>query len=139
MRHRRLLPAVSLGVLTLAALAACGGNTATGPAPAADLSGTYGLVSITFQGNPAIGPPTATGRLVLTKTTYNVTLDIKPPLVPEQVIVDSGTYSISGNAWSQSSLVNPVQSVGTYTLSHDTLTVNVTTVGMQVENVWKKQ
>ncbi len=139
MTHRRRLPAVSLGVLALAALAACGGTSATQPASAADLSGTYGLVSITFQGQQTIGPPTAIGRLVLTKTTYNVTLDIKPPLFPEQIIVDSGTYSISGNAWSQSSLVNPVQSVGTYTLSHDTLTVNVTTVGLQVENVWKKQ
>jgi hypothetical protein len=125
--------------LAVAAVASgCGGSSSTAPTPitAVQLVGTYDLLSITFQGQPTLTPPAATGVLVLTPTTYAVTLHVAPATAAE---VDSGTYSISGNQWSQTSTTSQVQSVGTFTFSHDTLTVNVTTQGMQVNNVWKKR
>jgi hypothetical protein len=125
--------------LAVAAFAAgCGGSSSTGPTPitSSELAGTYDLLSITFQGQPALTPPMATGVLVLTPTTYAVILHVAPDTGAQ---VDSGAYSISGNQWSQTSTTSQVQSVGTFTFSHDTLTVNVTTQGMQVNNVWKKR
>jgi len=126
-----------LAALIVPFMVACG-SSSTGPnqgLTAAELAGTYDLVSITFQGSPPLSPPAATGTLTLTLTDYKVTLSL-PPDAQE---VDSGTYTVSGNQWTQSSSVQPVQSVGTAALSHDTLSVNVTTAGMQVSNVWKKQ
>ncbi len=105
--------------------------------PTGDLVGTYVLVSITFEGQPTLGPPVATGTLVLTETTYSVDITIAQPDTTLR-IVDSGTYQISGNTWSQESAVQKVQSEGTFSLEGDTLTVTVTTLGMTVQNVWRK-
>jgi hypothetical protein len=127
---------LALAVLALAA--GCGGKDSTGPVAVSSdrLAGTYDLISITFQGQQTLTPPEATGVLLLTSTTYMVTLHVAPDTA---AVVDSGTYAISGNQWSQTSTATQLQSVGTYTLSHDTLTVNVTTQGMQVSNLWKKR
>jgi hypothetical protein len=128
---RPLVAAVIVSVL-----AACGSSTSPqNGLTAAELAGTYDLSSITFQGTPTLTAPTVSGTLTLTLTRYSVTLT-----VPDQgTQTDSGTYTVSGNQWTQSSDVNPVQSVGTASLSHDTLDVNVTTAGMQVATVWVRQ
>jgi hypothetical protein len=115
---------------------ACGSDsTAPSSSSTALLVGTYDLVSITFPGQPTLSPPAATGELRLHDSTYALTITL-----PEQgTTPDSGTYTINGNHWSQSSVTNPVQSVGTYTLSNDTLSVDLTEQGLLIENVWKKR
>lgn len=131
----RVLPIFA--VLIWAIASACG-NDSTQPSNSstAALVGSYDLLSVTFQNQPPIGPPAATGLLVLADSTYNLTLTVPPDETP---VVDSGTYSISGSNWTQSSSVQPVQSVGTYSLSNDTLRVNVTTANMQLATAWLKQ
>jgi len=136
MQHRavrRLLPLVA--VLTCAIASACGDSTTAPITTNAQLIGTYDLSSITFQGQPSLAPPAASGTLTLGDSTYAVSLTVPPDTA---AVTDSGTYTISGSSWTQSSKVQPVQSVGTYSFSNDTLTVNVTTLNMQVSTVWKK-
>lgn len=106
--------------------------------PTVSLAGTYDLVSITFEGQPTLGPPVAFGSLVLTETTYQVQITIAVPGDTTQNIVDNGTYQISGTSWNQESAVQSIQSEGTFSLEGDILTVSVVTAGMQVENVWRK-
>jgi hypothetical protein len=96
------------------------------------------MTSIQNPPNPAFTPPIATGTLVLTATTYDVTIDLQGQ--PE--IQDEGTYTISGSTWSQSSTTNPgVQSTGTYTYDQGTgvLTVDVTALGLRTITGWQKQ
>ncbi|HEX6965938.1 MAG TPA: hypothetical protein VF166_09075 [Gemmatimonadaceae bacterium] len=133
-RAVRLLPLV--GVLAWAVATACGGSSTAPVSTNAALIGTYDLSSLTFQGQPTITPPAATGTLTLADSTYTVSLTVPPDTT---AVTDSGTYTISGNNWTQTSKVQPVQSVGTYTFANDTLTVNVTTLSMQVSTVWKKR
>jgi len=129
MRFRGMLSVAAGAAITLGA-AACSNSTT---APAVDLSGTYGLVSIQFGPPPALTPPTETGTLSLSATQYNLTLS---GAQPES---DSGTYSISGSSWSQQSSVNGTQSVGTYSLSGTTLTVTTVQGGITVVSAWQKQ
>ena len=130
----RALPIIAALVWAIAS--ACGSDSTAPNTSTSALIGTYDLASATFQNQQAIGPPIATGTLVLADSTYIVTLTIPPDTTP---VVDSGTYTVSGSNWTQASKVQPVQSVGTYSLSHDTLSVNVTTLNMQVATVWTKQ
>lgn len=124
-------------VLVLIATACGSSDSSTGPGlTAADVVGTYDLVSITFPQSPPIGPPNATGVLTLSLSTYKVDLHLPPPTGE---VIDSGSYTVSGSQWTQSSAVQNVQATGTAALSHDTLSVNVTTAGQQVANVWKRR
>jgi len=67
-------------------------------------------------------------------STYNVTLNL-----PSGTQVDSGTWSVSGSTWTQSSSTQAIQEQGTASLSHDTLTVNLNAAGTQISSVWVKQ
>jgi hypothetical protein len=131
---RRLAPATLLAVV---AFAACGDDDPTG-VEEADLSGTYELVSITYQGQPSLAPPVATGTFTLTATTYQVSITIDLPDPFGQQIEDNGTYAIDGNDWSQESSANGFQSVGTITYDGTRLEVNATTQGQTVITVWNK-
>ncbi len=124
-------------------LAGCKSDS-SGPSTSANLAGTYSLQAITFQGQPSVGPPIATGTFTLTNTTYTVSINVNVPGQSPESIQDAGTYTLSGNTWSQTSTVQGcptacLQSVGTFSLSGNTLTVNVTTMGSQVVTVWTKQ
>lgn len=124
-------------VLLLAALlgVACDDE---GPTEAgADLTGTYTLESITFEGQPTLSPPAATGTLTLTDTRYEVSIDIQSPAGVQEVR-DAGTYTVEGNSWTQESDDGSLQSVGTFELEGDVLTVDVTTQGQRVVNVWRR-
>jgi hypothetical protein len=131
--------------LGLAALLACGtvlvacSDDDEGTGPETDLSGNYTLVSFQQDPNPAVGPPIATGALVLTSTTYNVTININVPGLPAQTITDNGTYTISGNQITQTSAVQPIQSTGTWSLSNNVLTTDLTAAGTHVLSTWQKQ
>lgn len=88
------------------------------PPPPPTLPGVFQLVSLT-QGGNTIGPPLATGTLVLTQTTYSIDLNVpdpNDPFGPPVNTVDSGTYSTSGSNWTQESSETGLQGVGTFTL-----------------------
>lgn len=126
---------VAAAAIAVAAGTACSSNGSTNPGlTAAELVGTYDLVSLTLGNNPPLGPPEATGTLTLNMSTYNVTL-----VLPSGTQVDSGTWSVSGSTWTQSSSVQPIQEQGTVSLSHDTLTVSLNAAGTAISNVWVKQ
>jgi hypothetical protein len=128
-----LLLAAALGI----AAHGCGSDN-SGPSNPAPPAGTYALVSFQNPPNPTLTPPIATGTLVLTATTYDVTIDVQG----QDEVHDQGTYSITGTGWSQSSTTNPgVQSTGTFTYDQGTgvLTVDVTAVGVRTITSWQKQ
>jgi len=105
------------------------------------LSGTYELVSLT-QGGVTLGPPIATGTLALTQTNYSISIthpNPDNPAGPPLTTVDNGTYSTDGSVWTQESAnAGGFQSVGTFSLQGGTLTIDVTTAGVQVLTVWSR-
>ena len=128
MRVRSLL----LFALAAGMMLASWGCTST-TAPSADLSGTYGLVSIQFgQSAAVLTPPNEEGSFALSTTTYNLSLT---GAVPE---TDSGTYSATGTTWSQVSSTGGTQSTGSYSLSGTILTVSTVQQGVTVIAVWQK-
>jgi hypothetical protein len=139
MRQWRVASAAVFATLAALALTSCKNNDSTGPEGNADLIGSYSLASLTYEGQATLGPPFATGSMVLTDTTYSVSIDIVVPGTDPQHIADSGTYTVSGSNWSQTSSTLNVQSVGTYALASGTLTVDVTTAGQHVTTIWLKQ
>jgi len=133
---RVLLPLAMLAFTGLTA--ACGDDDPVSPPVETDLSGTYELVSLT-QAGVTIGPPVATGTLVATQTTYSIDLTVPDPdnpMGPGVNTVDSGTYSTNGDGWTQESSNTGLQGVGTFSLQGGTLTVDVTTAGIEVLTVW---
>ncbi|HEX6814515.1 MAG TPA: hypothetical protein VF102_02485 [Gemmatimonadaceae bacterium] len=139
MRQRVRVPRgwlVAAVVLAVAAGTACGssnGSTNPGLTPA-ELVGTYDMASLTLGTSPPLVPPEATGTLALTTTTYNVTLNL-----PSGTQTDSGTWTVNGHNWTQTSSVQAIQEQGTVNLSHDTLTVNLNAAGTAISTVWVKQ
>jgi len=130
---RGMLAAVA--AMAVAVGSACSSSGSTNPGlTAAELVGTYSLVSITLGATPPLGPPDATGTLTLNTSTYSVTLNL-----PSGEQQDSGTWSVNGTTWTQSSSVQPIQEQGTVSLSHDTLSVNLNAAGTAISNVWVKQ
>ena len=139
------LPALLVALLAMTA--GCSdddGNGGTNPPPDTDLSGTYTLVSVQQGGPDALecGPSLGcTGTLTLTATRYTLDLttpDPDNPFADPITIEDTGTYTTSGNEWTQTSDGNLPQSVGTYTLQGNTLTVAATSAGILVTSVWNK-
>jgi hypothetical protein len=129
MRFRGLLSVAASAAIALGA----GGCSNSTTAPSVNLSGTYGLVSIQFgTGGQVLTPPTETGSLSLSATTYSLTLSGASPQT------DTGTYAISGSSWSQASSTTGTQSTGTYTVSGATLTVTTTQQGIVVVSIWQK-
>ena len=123
-----LRPLVVGAAITFGA-GACSSTTA----PAVDLTGNYGLVSIQFGQGTALTPPTETGTFSLSATAYNLTLSGS---VSE---TDTGTYTISGGSiWSQTSSTQGVTSSGTYSLNGITLTVTTVQQGITIVAVWEK-
>jgi hypothetical protein len=119
------------------ALGASGCSDSTAPATTPPTPGTYSLTSFAFVSQGSKQPvPGTTGTLILTATTYNVTI-----AVPGQgSTTDQGTWSASGGQWSQASS-NPQgpQSTGTYTFVSNVLTVDATAGGVETVSVWQKQ
>ena len=130
MRIRGSIPLL-LTALTLYA-AACGDSSPT--QPSTSLAGTYSLVSFTFVVQGQQQPvPGATGSFTLTATNYTLALT-----VPGQgTLNDTGTYSLSGSQWSQSSATTG-QATGTYSLSGTVLTVDATSQGTETISVWQR-
>ena len=131
-------PSVFLVAVALLASACGSDNNSTAPnITPQEVQGGWTLVSFTQGGNTLV-PPDATGTLALTLTTYALDITLPPPIGEE---ADTGTYTISGTTWSQTSTAaanGGVQSQGTAALSanQDTLSVNVTTQNQQVATTW---
>lgn len=138
MTHRLKVPRLWLAaaaVIAVVAGTACGSSGSTNPGlTAAELVGTYDLVSLTLGNSDPLTPPTATGTLVLHSSTYSVTLNL-----PSGTQSDSGTWTVNGTTWTQTSSVQPIQEQGTVALSHDTLTVNLSAAGTSISNIWVKE
>ena len=140
MRQRLLRALLPVAILMFAGLStACSSDDPVDPPVETDLSGNYELVTLT-QAGTTIGPPIATGTLVLTATRYSIDLlvpDPTDPFGPPLNTVDSGTYATDGDTWTQESdNAGGFQGVGTFSLAGATLTVDVTTAGVQVLTVW---
>lgn len=133
----RMLPLVILAA-AVAAISACSGSySSTGTTLTnADLVGSYTLVSISQGGSQPIGPPIATGTLVLADSTYavNVTVATQPPTV----ISDTGIFHVNGSSWSQRSTMDPTQpqATGSVTFRKDTLVVSANSGGVVTNMVW---
>lgn len=126
MLRRSLIAALTAGLL----LACSGDDENTGPST--DLSGTYTLLSLQQGDNPVLTPPTATGTLVLTATTYTVSIT-----AGGQQLVDQGTYQTNGNTFSQTGTLG--QATGTFTRNGNTFSTDLTTAGGRVRSSWQKQ
>lgn len=116
-------------------IAGCGDDDPAGPGggPPPDLSGAYTLQSFT-QGGVTLTPPIVMGTFTLTQTTSNDTeasgtfaVDITVPdgQGGQTNIVDAGTYTVRSNGTFEQD-GDAQQTIGTYTLAGDVLTVTVT-------------
>jgi hypothetical protein len=131
---RLMARALGAALFATTLLAACSGDDdGTGPDDT-DLSGNYTLVSYQV-GGVTLTPPAATGTLVLTSTRYTINA-----VIGGTPISDNGTYTVSGNQITQSSDVNPIQTVGTWSQNGNLFTIDVTVpVQGRVVSVWQKQ
>lgn len=137
MRRRPLRALIPLTMLVFAGLStACSSDDPVDPPVETDLSGAYVLDSVT-QGGVTLGPAEgATGTLTLTETRYTLSITV-PSLTGPITTEDIGTYQTDGDTWTQESdNAGGFQGVGTFTLVGGTLTVDVTTAGVQVLSVW---
>ena len=133
----RALPLLAIAA-AVAAVAGCSGSTSTGVTLTnADLVGSYSLVSISQNGTPALGPPIATGTLVLADSTYEVDVTVNATQ-PPTVIADTGIFHVNGSSWSQRSTSTPnePQGTGTVSFSHDTLVVSANSGGVVTNMTW---
>lgn len=140
----RVLPIVALPFLMLVAGACGSDNSSTGNRLSnADLVGDWALVSFQIVPQPALTPPNATGTLHLGDSTYKVTIVMNNGGVVDTVAADSGSYSVNGSSWSQTS-DNPEvpQSTGSVTLmkngSIENLEVNATAAGVATHSIWSR-
>jgi hypothetical protein len=138
MRIREVCSLLLLSVFLVVGAAACSNDNSGSSLtqPSSSLAGTYSLSSFAFvvQGQQQTVPG-ASGTFTLSaNNTYTLTL-----AVPGQPTVhDSGTYSISGAQWAQSSPTTG-QATGTYTLNGNQLTVDATSQGVESVTVWQRQ
>jgi hypothetical protein len=133
MARSRALPMAATLAAAALVLVSCNSNNSTGPQNSSSLAGTYSLDSLTYMGQPA----TATGTMTLTDSTYTASLNMTQPATFN--FNDTGTYTASGNTWSQSSNLGLGTYSGTYTLSNNTLRVNVSVQGLVLGMVWQRQ
>ncbi|MEJ2678325.1 MAG: hypothetical protein P8174_04510 [Gemmatimonadota bacterium] len=129
-------------VATAFVLTGCSKSSTTAPTTGnPDLVGNYSLVSIMSAafGGLELKPPVATGTMTMADSTYTVDITIAVPGQDTIPVQDMGTYTVSGDSITQNSSVQQIQSVGTYTLVNNTLTVDVTAAGQETKTVWNKQ
>jgi|GEM_PF-1440612 len=144
---RKTVRALSILALPAAMLVAgaCGSDdSSTGNQLGnADLAGDWSLVSFQIVPQPALTPPAANGTLSLGDSTYHVLIMLDAAGVVDTVAADSGTYSVNGSSWSQTS-DNPEvpQSTGSVSLmkngSTENLEVNATAAGVATHSIWSR-
>ena len=128
----RSIRAFALLASAVAVAASCSSSSSpTAPLTPSEMAGNYTLLTFS-QGGTNV--PGTTGAMTLTTTRYAVTLNIPPSTTQ----IDSGTYTISGNSFSQTSDVNHLTFTGSASMSNNVLSVTVTTPGGVVANTWQK-
>ena len=137
--RRQVSAALFLLALGAATAAACKSDSTTGTGGSTNLTGNYALLAFIEGSNPVVGPPIATGTLVLTSTNYHLVLNIDIPSPGDTTVeVDSGTYTTKGDSiYEQSSGALP-NAIGTFAVKGDTLDINVTEQTLAIQSVWLK-
>jgi hypothetical protein len=144
---RKAAHALSVLALPAAMLVAgsCGDDDSTGNQLSnADLVGGWSLVSFQIIPQRALTPPITTGTLRLSDTSYDVLVVLNTGEAVDTVVADSGTYTVSGSSWSQTS-DNPdvPPATGTVVLivnaGSEILEVNATTAGVDTHSFWMRQ
>jgi len=136
MKHSVRLFAVStIAALTVAGAASCSNSTGSNGLTPQQMQGNYVLTSIHEPPAAVLVPPVATGTLALTLTNYTLVLNI----TGSGTQYDGGTYTISGNNFTQNSDSVGFSYQGTATLVGDSLNVLVVTPGGNITTTWKKQ
>jgi len=142
------MPTSSTPVTRLAIVAAmigvvgaCSSNNNSPAGPNVSLAGNYTLQDFKEAGQD-IMQAESTGTAVLTATTYKVSITFHAAS-QTPAIIDSGTYAATGSSAlgsiNETSLVTGTQSTGTYTLASNVFTVNVSSQGVAIVQVWQKQ
>jgi hypothetical protein len=126
-----VMPAVMVVVASIVGLAC----SSTGPKlTPGSLAGSYTLALVTIAngsgGTYSSSPPTASGGLELTESTYKVFAESDTGLaaVPDTLASDSGTYVLRGSTLVETSATGQSADTATAALSanNDTLDLNVT-------------
>jgi hypothetical protein len=133
--RRARLGVIAVACISVTAAVACGGDSGTGPGPV-DLSGSYALVNLFFQGVPT----TATGTLAMTSAAFTANIHVTAP--SDTMIVLGGSYV---TAKTDSIYLTPPQPYpqipGTYyrSAAKDTLVLNLSFSGSSLTTTWLKQ
>jgi hypothetical protein len=145
MRRARLTVVAGLALALIGAAVACSDN-GTGGGTAIDLSGTYNLVTLAFNGLPFTG---STGTLVFTSSIFNADLQLVSPdtsIVHDTTIVLGGTYTAKSTGAGDSVYLILPQNLGTipgtFTVSgaaKDTLGLTLLFSGALLQTTWHKQ
>ena len=133
-RNARLLAIASLAAITVAAAASCSSSTSSSGLTPQEMQGNYSLTSFTTPPSPTLNPPAVTGTLILTLTNFTLVLNLGG--APPQY--DGGTYTISGNTFTENSDSTGLTYSGTAHLVNDSLNVEVTTPGGVINTTWHK-
>jgi hypothetical protein len=138
-----MLPVIAL-VLALLATGACGDDDSTGTQLSnAEVAGDWTLMSFQIVPQPALTPPVATGTLQLTDTRYEIVIVNNSGTEPDTVVADSGSYTVSGSSWSQTSDDPGVPALsGSATLTkqdgNEILQVNASAAGVETHSFWTR-
>lgn len=133
-----MLRATARALLAVSAsVAAC--SDYDGAGPTTSLAGTYALLSFQQNEAPAIAPPVATGNLVLTATTYELTVVLNVPGVPVQTVNDRGSYQLSGKEITQVSAVASIETSGTWSLEDGVLKIDLSGGGTRIRTSWEQE
>jgi len=125
----RVAGLLALGAAATVGLSACGDSTT--PSGPIDLTGSYNLQSIVIGGQTQ---PNSNGTLQLSGSSYDLALTLNAQVEPEEV----GTYQLCGtDTWSHTSTTTGVQSIGTFSLVGNTLTITLTSPQASLA-VWTK-
>ena len=136
MKHSvRLLAVSTIAAITVAGAASCSNSTSSNGLTPQEMQGNYVLTSIHEPPAAVLVPPVATGTLALTLTNYTLVLNISG----SGTQYDGGTYTISGNNFTQNSDSVGISYQGTATLVNDSLNVLVVTPGGTITTTWQKQ
>jgi hypothetical protein len=143
-KSARALSILALPAVVLLA-GACGSDDSTTGTQLsnAQVAGEWSLVSFQIIPQPALTPPAATGMLHLDDSTYNVLIVLNTADAVDTVAADSGSYTVNGSSWSQTS-DNPEvpQSTGSVSLmtngGDQVLEVNATAGGVATHSIWSR-
>ena len=142
-RMARVLPIIALPLAVLLT-GACGDDDSTGNQLSnADVAGDWTLMSFQIVPQPALTPPVATGTLHLTDTRYDIVIVNNSGTEPDTVVADSGSYTVSGSSWGQTSDDPGVpQLTGSAILTkqggNEILQVNASAAGVDTHSFWTR-